>query len=89
MHNNGLIKFFALCFGLVSLYQISFTFITSSVEDKAESYSIGAVSESEINYSEKRLDAYTNYLDSIADQTILDLRLIKAQSQKSSTKDLI
>ena len=89
MHNNGLIKFFALCFGLVSLYQISFTFITSSVEDKAESYSFNAVSESEINYSEKRQEAYTNYLDSIADQTILDLHPTKVQSQRSSTKDLI
>ena len=88
MHNNGLIKFFALCFGLVSLYQISFTFITSSVEDKAESYSFNAVSESEINYSEKRQEAYTNYLDSIADQTIFGFTSYKNAKSKELNKGL-
>ena len=50
MHNNGLIKFFAFCFGLVSLYQISFTFISSNVEENALEYSINSVSENESNF---------------------------------------
>jgi SecD/SecF fusion protein len=69
MQNNGLIKFFAFCFGLVSLYQISFTFLSSSVEDNAKEYSINLVSENEPNFSEKRQDLYTNYLDSISEST--------------------
>ena len=52
MHNNGLIKFFAFCFTLVSVYQISFTFITSNVEDKASQYSINAISDSNENYAD-------------------------------------
>ena len=69
MQNNGLIKFFAFCFGLVSLYQISFTFLSSSVEDNAKQYSINSVSENELNFSEKRQELYTNYLDSISEST--------------------
>ena len=69
MQNNGLIKFFAFCFGLVSLYQISFTFLSSSVEDNAKEYTINLVSENEPNFSEKRQDLYTNYLDSISEST--------------------
>ena len=70
MQNNGLIKFFAFCFGLVSLYQISFTFLSSSVEDNAKQYSINSVSENELNFSEKRQELYTNYLDSISESTM-------------------
>ena len=69
MQNNGLIKFFAFCFGLVSLYQISFTFLSSSVEDNAKQYSINSVSENELNFSEKRQELYANYLDSISEST--------------------
>jgi SecD/SecF fusion protein len=69
MQNNGLIKFFAFCFGLVSLYQISFTFLSSSVEDNAKEYSINSVSENKLNFSEKRQELYTNYLDSISEST--------------------
>ena len=69
MQNNGLIKFFAFCFGIVSLYQISFTFLSSSVEDNAKQYSINSVSENESNFSEKRQELYTNYLDSISEST--------------------
>ncbi|MDC0389782.1 protein translocase subunit SecDF [Flavobacteriaceae bacterium] len=69
MQNNGLIKFFAFCFGLVSLYQISFTFLSSSVEDNAKEYSINLVTENELNFSEKRQELYANYLDSISEST--------------------
>ena len=38
MQNKGLIKLFAILFGLVSLYQLSFTFLANKVEDDAETY---------------------------------------------------
>ena len=41
MQNRGLIKFFAILFALVSIYQLSFTFVASSVENKAKAYANG------------------------------------------------
>ncbi|MFT4697065.1 MAG: SecD/SecF fusion protein [Flavobacteriaceae bacterium] len=63
MQNKGLIKVFAILFGLVSLYQLSFTYISSSVEDEAEAYANNkfAVTEPKL-----RDNAEANYLDSIA-----------------------
>ena len=88
MHNNGLIKFFALCFGLVSLYQISFTFISSGVEDNAMEYSINSVSENESDFSEKKKKKYVNYLDSIGDQQILGFTTYKSAKSKELNKGL-
>ena len=88
MHDNGLIKFFALCFGLVSLYQISFTFITSSVEEDALYYSVSEVPETDKNYSDKRQEIYTSYLDSIADETIFGFTTYKSAKSKELNKGL-
>ena len=38
MQNKGLITVFAILFGLVSLYQLSFTFVANQVEDAAQVY---------------------------------------------------
>jgi SecD/SecF fusion protein len=38
MQNKGAVKFFAIAFALVSLYQLSFTYITSRVEKAATEY---------------------------------------------------
>ena len=88
MQNNGLIKFFAFCFGLVSLYQISFTFISSGVENNAQEYSINSVSENEANFIDKRQEKYVNYLDSIADQKILGFTSYKDAKSKELNKGL-
>ncbi len=61
MQNKGLIMVFAILFGLVSLYQLTFTFVTNQVEGDAKTF---AQSVSEVP-DERRL-AETNYLDSIA-----------------------
>ena len=88
MQNNGLIKFFAFCFGLVSLYQISFTFISSGVENSAQEYSINSVSETQANFSDKRQEKYVSYLDSIADQKILGFTSYKDAKSKELNKGL-
>ena len=88
MQNNGLIKFFAFCFGLVSLYQISFTFITSSVEDNALEYSINSVSENETNFLDKRQQKYVNYLDSISDESIFGFTTYNSAKSKELNKGL-
>jgi len=65
MQNNGLIKIFGILFGIVSIYQLSFTFISSSQEDKAKSYAITRVAEDQPDYVTLREQIETNYLDSI------------------------
>lgn len=54
MQNKGLIRVFAILFGLVSLYQLSFTYFTNSVEDKAEVFAENKVPTTIPDYVEKR-----------------------------------
>ena len=49
MQNRGLVKFFAILFALVSIYQLSFTFIASNVESKAKVFANGD-SNKEVKY---------------------------------------
>jgi SecD/SecF fusion protein len=49
MQNRGLVKFFAILFALVSIYQLSFTFIASGVESKAKTFANGNT-EKEVKY---------------------------------------
>ena len=71
MQNKGLIRLFALLFGLVSIYQLSFTFITSKIEKDAEAYAVNQISEAEEDYVSKREALESKYLDSIADNPVL------------------
>lgn len=49
MQNKGLIKFFAILFALVSIYQLSFTVVTNNIESKAKAAS-GGDSKKELAY---------------------------------------
>ncbi|RNC89378.1 MAG: protein translocase subunit SecDF [Allomuricauda sp.] len=71
MQNKGLVKLFALLFGLVSIYQLSYTFITGKVETDAENYAISQISEAEEDYVSKREALEASYLDSIGSNPIL------------------
>ena len=70
MQNNGLIKFFTVLFGLVSLYQLSFTFVTSKVESDAKTYAQASVNTDDADYFTLVDIAERNYLDSIAEQKV-------------------
>ena len=66
MQNKGLIIVFALLFGLVSLYQLSFTYITNHVEDQAKEYA-----DLKFPNSPKESDAEeVKYLDSIGNNSV-------------------
>lgn len=70
MQNKGLIKLFAILFGLVSLYQLSFTYFASNVENDAKEYAQARADENdgkELARFEKK------YIDSVANKDILDL----------------
>ncbi|MCM8567895.1 protein translocase subunit SecDF [Gramella jeungdoensis] len=71
MQNKGLIKVFAILFGLVCLYQLSFTFITNEVEDEAEEFAVQRIGEDVEDYSRLRDDAEARYLDSIGNEEVI------------------
>jgi SecD/SecF fusion protein len=71
MQNKGLIKVFAILFGLVSIYQLSFTYFATSTEAQAKEYAINKIPDSEEDYVAKRDLAEKNYLDSIGSNPIM------------------
>ncbi|MEW4924951.1 protein translocase subunit SecDF [Algibacter sp. 2305UL17-15] len=77
MQNKGLIKLFALLFGLVSIYQLSFTFKANQIEKEAEELAISKFPESEENYRAKRSLEEVNYLDAKATDTVMDILVAK------------
>lgn len=70
MHNKGIIKVFAILFGLVCIYQLSFTFIANNVEEDAEDYAAQMISEDTENYLRLREQAEQRYLDSIGGEEV-------------------
>ena len=63
MQNKGLVTVFAILFGLVSIYQLSFTFVANKVEDSAKEFANSKFSENEPH---ERDNAEARYLDSVA-----------------------
>lgn len=61
MQNRGLVKFFAILFALVSIYQLSFTFVAHNIESDAKAFAKGN--------SEKEV----KYLDSIGKEKVFNL----------------
>ena len=66
MQNKGLVRLFALLFGLVSIYQLSFTFKANQIEDAAKQFAIEKVSEDQTDYDALRDIEEARYLDSIS-----------------------
>ncbi len=86
MQNKGAIKFFAITFALVCLYQLSFTVVTSRVEKKAKEYAASSVALQQakklaggnearekylLDSIEKARENY--YLDSIANEVVYNI----------------
>ncbi|TLP77029.1 protein translocase subunit SecDF [Maribacter sp. ACAM166] len=88
MQNKGLIKLFALLFGLVSIYQLSYTFITSKVEKEATVFATSRIPQAEEGHVAKREVVYNNYLDSIGNNTILGYTSYHEAKEKELNKGL-
>ncbi len=58
MQNKGLVKFIAIVFALVSIYQLSFTFVTNHYESKAKEFANGDLAKE------------ARYLDSISNEKV-------------------
>ncbi|MEH6538220.1 MAG: protein translocase subunit SecDF [Psychroserpens sp.] len=61
MQNKGLVKLFAVLFGLVSIYQLAFTFKNNQIDNAAKTYA-----ESKFQTPDEINDAQVRYLDSIS-----------------------
>lgn len=77
MQNKGLVKLFALLFGLVSIYQLSFTFKATQIENNAEEIAINKFPESVEDYRAKRSTEEANYLEAIATDTVFNIGIAK------------
>ena len=73
MQNKGLVKLFAILFGLVSIYQLSFTFKANQIEEDAQQFSINKIAETEADYDSKRSIERLNYLDSLKTQEVFNI----------------
>ncbi len=71
MQNKGLVKVFAIVFGLVCIYQLSFTYISTKVEGEAKEYAVNKVAENVEDYAVVRDKEEKKYLDSIGNQPVL------------------
>ncbi|MDP4665048.1 MAG: protein translocase subunit SecD, partial [Flavobacteriaceae bacterium] len=73
MQNKGIIKLFALLFGVVSVYQVSFTFKANQIEKQAQSAAIQKIADSEPDYDSLRKLEVQRYLDSISNQQVYNI----------------
>ncbi len=90
MQNKGTIRFFAIAFALVSLFQLSFTLVTSITRNRADNYANNeqaiALAKQlakndallEISLKDSIIEARTRYyLDSVANQPVYNILLRK------------
>ncbi|MGA0317095.1 MAG: protein translocase subunit SecDF [Flavobacteriaceae bacterium] len=88
MQNNSLVRVFGILFALVSIYQLSFTFISSSIETEAENYAFQTTSEETPNYLEVRDQKAVAYLDSIGNNTVYGFTSYNDAKAKELNKGL-
>ena len=88
MQNNSLIRVFGILFALVSIYQLSFTFITSNIEKQAETYAMQTVSDDVPNYLEVRDKKANSYLDSIGNNSLYGYTSYNDAKDKELNKGL-
>jgi SecD/SecF fusion protein len=90
MQHKGVVKFFAILFALVCLFQLSFTFVSKRIESKAREYATGPQAGKIAQLVTKGdnlrgllvLDSITNarekfYLDSIANEVVYNIGVRK------------
>ena len=70
MQNNSLVKIFGFLFLIVSIYQLSFTFISSGLEKNAKDFAYSKISQEEEDFIFKRDNLESKYLDSIGNVSI-------------------
>ena len=72
MQNKGLIKFFAILFALVSIYQLSFTFISNGIQNDAKAFAKGN-QQKEVDYLNDLKNKNVFSLFGLVDYTYADV----------------
>jgi SecD/SecF fusion protein len=101
MQNKGAIKFFAILFALVCLFQLTFTFVTSRVESKADKYANSIVTKqlaTELSKGNDLLKDYLTdsitrarenyYLDSMSNQVVYNILIRKYTYKECKEREL-
>lgn len=101
MQSKGAIKFFAIAFALVCLYQLSFTFISTRVERKARTYAHQEDTRllaAKLANNNEILEAYfydsiaksreRYYLDSMSNQVVYNIGFRKYNFQETKEREL-
>ncbi len=88
MQNKGLIKLFAFLFTLVSVYQLSYTFITNKVENEAEAYANKLISGTDATDVAEREALTASYLDSVGPNSVFGYTTYNDAKKKELNKGL-
>ena len=93
MQNKGLIKFFAILFALVSIYQLSFTFVANGIKDDAKTFAIKRISELKAKgiSGDKLPEANAlevKYLDSLKKIEVFNMGFTKFNYEEVSNKQI-
>lgn len=101
MQNKGAIKFFTIALAIVCLYQLSFTFVTSRVESKAEKYANNEKTErlaTELAKGDEVMKGYyldsismareSYYLDSIDNEVVYNLLIDKYTYREAKEREI-
>ncbi len=101
MQNKGAIKVFAIALAIVSLYQLSFTFVASRVERKAQEFAKSEAASQladELARGDDLLYKYlldsivesreTYYLDSVENEVVLNLLIGKYTYRKAKEREI-
>jgi len=81
MQNKGLIRTFAIIFGIICVYYLSFTWINNTIEDDAKSYAQSSYIQEKIKQDElaqlPQVNYEQRYLDSISNLPIVNYGFAK------------
>lgn len=88
MQNKGLVKLFAILFGLICIYQLSFTYVAGRVEDEAKAFAEAKVPNTQADYIAKREAIEAKYLDDKMGQDVYNLGFTKFTYGEVKAKEL-
>ena len=88
MQNKGLVKLFAILFGLICIYQLSFTYVAGRVEDEAKASAEAKVPNTQADYIAKREAIEAKYLDDKMGQDVYNLGFTKFTYAEVKAKEL-
>lgn len=88
MQNKGLVTLFAILFGVVGIYQLSFTFVANKIEKEAVAHAASSIPQSTPDYVSKRKVREATYLDSLRDKRVYSLLITNFTYQEVKEREL-